>query len=1063
MSDQKKQLDKLIASLQERAKELNCLYLIDDILKDLDEPLDSVFPRIIQAIPPGWQYPDVCQARITFEDHEYRSPDFKETPWVQSADITVDNTIVGAIKIYYTEEMPAEDDGPFLKEEAKLINTIAERIGDRIQHRLIRQVARELETTSRDARAKDQEEWPIILKMLRLTDQNLYQNIARKMLNYLCWSGIHEAEEYIQSLSAYPDITVRDEANGDNRPRQRLDLEPGIDISSTTFKIAADHLSDSEILGLIHRWIQEDKLGFLVQVVNRNLSLSEVADAIRRYHHLAQNESEVYSPNRIGIHVSLIRRFLSGQLSYVGIAKDYIDVDDFFHLLEKMIFTTESHGKLGGKSAGLYLASQVLRKHIAQDDVLSGIKIPKTWHITSDVLLHFMHHNNFDDVVEQKYKGIDRVRLEYPHIIQSFKSALFPADIIKGLSMALDDFGENPVIVRSSSLLEDRAGSSFSGKYKSLFLANQGNKQERLDALMDAIAEVYASTFGPDPIEYRSERGLIDFGEEMGIMIQEVVGSRVGDYFLPSFAGVAFSKNEFRWSPGIKREDGLIRLVPGLGTRAVDRLSDDYPIMFAPGQPGMRVNVSPDEVMRYSPKKIDVINLSKNCFETISLSDFVKKVKYQLPGIKNIVSVFSNGHLQKPSGMSIDFDNDKLVATFEGLMSSPAFVKQMKTILEKLEKTLGVPIDLEFASDGKDIYLLQCRPQSHSGESIPSPIPKDLPEKQLVFSANRFISNGRVPDITHIVYVDPTAYAELDDETEIVKIGRIVGKLNKLLPKQQFILMGPGRWGSRGDIRLGVNVTYADISNTAMLIEMAFKKGGYSPDLSFGTHFFQDLVEANIRYLPLYPDDEGIIFREKFFDRAKNILPEILPEYASLANVIKLIDVPKNTDDRVLRVLMNADLDEAVGYLASPRSEAEPVSVVDKRDRYKENYWHWRMQAAKQIAALIDPERFGIVGFYIFGSTKNATAGPGSDIDLLIHFRGTPDQLEKLMHWFEGWSLSLGEFNYLRTGYKSDGLLDVHIITDKDIADKSSYAVKIDAATDAARPLAMGEKSSGSK
>ena len=92
-------------------------------------------------------------------------------------------------------------------------------------------------------------------------------------------------------------------------------------------------------------------------------------------------------------------------------------------------------------------------------------------------------------------------------------------------------FGETPLVVRSSSLLEDQFGAAFSGKYKSLFLANQGQKAERLAALLDAISEVYASTFGPDPIEYRAERNLLDFHEEMGIMIQEVVGTRVGKYY----------------------------------------------------------------------------------------------------------------------------------------------------------------------------------------------------------------------------------------------------------------------------------------------------------------------------------------------------------------------------------------------------------------------------------------------------------------------------------------------------------------------------------------------------
>ena len=93
-------------------------------------------------------------------------------------------------------------------------------------------------------------------------------------------------------------------------------------------------------------------------------------------------------------------------------------------------------------------------------------------------------------------------------------------------------------------------------------------------------------------------------------------------------------------------------------------------------------------------------------------------------------------------------------------------------------------------------------------------------------------------------------------------VGRAVGRLNKLLPKRQFILIGPGRWGSRGDIKLGVPVTYSDINNSAMLIEVARQKGNYLPDLSFGTHFFQDLVEASIRYLPLYPDDPEIAFQE---------------------------------------------------------------------------------------------------------------------------------------------------------------------------------------------------------
>ena len=198
---------------------------------------------------------------------------------------------------------------------------------------------------------------------------------------------------------------------------------------------------------------------------------------------------------------------------------------------------------------------------------------------------------------------------------------------------------------------------------------------------------------------------------------------------------------------------------------------------------------------------------------------------------------------------------------------------------------------MEFAHDGTDLYLLQCRLQSYSARSQPAAIPRDVPKDRILFSANRYVTNGTIPDITHIVYVDPQKYAELPNRADLIAVGRAVAALNQLLPKRQFILMGPGRWGSRGDIRLGVSVSYSDINNTAMLIEIAQKQKDYVPELSFGTHFFQDLVEASIRYLPLYPGDWGTIFNESFFKDSRNWLPELLPEFAYLAEAVRVIDV----------------------------------------------------------------------------------------------------------------------------------------------------------------------------
>jgi pyruvate,water dikinase len=1057
MSDQPKNIGSLIWFLTERAKELNCLYKIEELLNRPDAGLADICRGVIEAIPPGWQYPDVCVAKVTLEGHSAQSPNFKETHWVQYADIKVQDKKIGRLSIYYTEEMPNADDGPFLKEETKLLGTIVERLGHYMLYSRMKQAYQEFQSARRDTSINRAEEWRVALNFLRQTNKNLFLNISRRMLNFLSWSGIQEAEALLQkTLAGQNKKTVS--FDDDNSPYQVSLPAFSETIAAETFNLAAKHLSTEQILANVQKWIQEDRLSFLVQVTNRNLPLAQVVDAIRRYHHIASEGIVLPPASKRGVLISLIRRFLSEQPEFVNTAIEHVDIDDFHEILDHIVYSPESQGKLGGKSTGLFLAKHIIEKSAGSLDHFGPIKVPKTWYITSEGLLSFLSHNNLNEVIEQKYKDINQVRLEYPHIVQTFKNSHFPTHIIQGLSMILDDFKDRPIIVRSSSLLEDRMGASFSGKYKSLFLANQGTKQERLEALKDAVAEVYASTYGPDPISYRSERNLLDFAEEMGIMIQEVVGTRVGDYFFPSFAGVAFSRNEFRWSPRIRREDGLLRLVPGLGTRAVDRTGDDYPVLIAPGQAGLRVNATTDETIRYAPKKMDVINLKTNNFETIEVEDLLRTCGDQTPAIDKIVSVFDGECLRQPLGQTIDFGKDDLVVTFEGLFGKTSSIPQLREVMKVLEKNLQSPVDIEFASDGQSFYLLQCRTQSYLEGCEPASIPKTMPKENVLFLANRFVSNGRVPDITHIVYVDPKDYDRLPSQAKLQAVGRAVGLLNKMLPRRRFILMGPGRWGSRGDIKLGVRVSYSDISNTAMLVEIAQQKGHYRPDLSFGTHFFQDLVEADIRYLPLYPDEKGAVFQEKFFLESANILPEILPEFAEIAGTVKVIDVPQSTGGMWLRILMNADRDEAIGILVNPKLEPPPpVALREVETEKTRNHWAWRLEMAEHIASQLDGNRFGVKAMYVIGSTKNATAGPQSDIDLLVHFEGTKTQRRGLELWLEGWSFALDEMNFLRTGYRSGGLLDVHIITDRDIANKTSDAVKIGAVTDAARPLRLKE------
>jgi phosphoenolpyruvate synthase/pyruvate phosphate dikinase len=178
--------------------------------------------------------------------------------------------------------------------------------------------------------------------------------------------------------------------------------------------------------------------------------------------------------------------------------------------------------------------------------VLGEIRLPRSFYIPSDGILDFIHHNDLEDVYSRKYVDPDRVRLDYPYIVQLFKSSFFSPDILRGLSDVLDDLDGRPIIVRSSSLLEDRLKTAFSNKYKSLFLTNTGTKRERLATLTDAIAEIYASVFSPNPIEYQTGRKLLDLHEEINILVQKMVGTQINPYWMPAFSKIGFSNNEFR-------------------------------------------------------------------------------------------------------------------------------------------------------------------------------------------------------------------------------------------------------------------------------------------------------------------------------------------------------------------------------------------------------------------------------------------------------------------------------------------------------------------------------------
>jgi hypothetical protein len=1028
-------VDRIIDSLQERAKELNCLYRVHELVARPDVPVEDICRGLVEVLPAGWQYPSDCWARITLEEARFEPPRAQPTPWTQCAEIRVEGEAAGTVEVFYTREFPAADEGPFLVEERRLIEAIAGTMAVLVLRRRLHAELRHARSAAGTLASPARPAWWVIVEFLRQTDHHLLMRVSRRMINYLCWNGVEEAQHLLERFAHTYRPGEAATLAEENRPVLKTSRETVLATADEAFRIAASRLTDDEILSALRKWIKDDKSGFLIETVeNQGSSLTDIAAALERHQQLALGDRDLSRATQLAIRASLIRRFFTDDLEYINIAKHWVEVDDFHPLVAHVISPSGSHGKLGGKSSGLFLAERILRKTPEYAQLLGEVRVPRTWYLTSDALLDFIDFNHLEDIYDRKYLELDQVRREYPHIVQVFKNSTFSPEIVKGLAVALDDFEERPLIVRSSSLLEDRVGAAFSGKYKSLFLANRGSKEERLAALMDAIAEVYASVFGPDPIEYRAERGLLDVHEEMGVMIQEVVGARVGRYFLPAFAGVAFSNNEFRWSARIRRDDGLVRIVPGLGTRAVDRVGDDYPVLIAPGQPGLRANVTADEVVRYAPARADVINLETRQFETVDVASLVRECGRNLPGFFEVYSALEDDRLRPPAALGCDPARTPLVVTFEGLTRNTPFIAQMRTLLRVLRERLGYPVDLEFASDGQRLHLLQCRPQSSSHDTAPAPIPSDLPADRVVFAADRFVSNGRVPDLTHVVYVSPEAYCRLPDLDTLTQVGRAVGRLNFVLPRRQFALIGPGRWGSRGDVRLGVSVTYSDISNTALLMEVAARRGNYVPEVSFGTHFFQDLVEAEIRYLPLFPGESGQRFHPELLTAMPNLLPEIAPDFAHLAGTIHVAEVPRATGGLVLRVLMNGDLDRAVGYLAPPASQAQTPGGETRREAEPDDHWRWRRRMVQQMAAALAPGRFGVKAIYLTGSTSAATAASGSGIDLIVHVADDEAERAELECWLEGWSRCLAEMDALRTGRRAERLFHVQFVTDTTVA-----------------------------
>ncbi len=608
----------------------------------------------------------------------------------------------------------------------------------------------------------------------------------------------------------------------------------------------------------------------------------------------------------------LLRMAISHDERVLALSSRYFDLDDLLEVGRRMIGT----GLIGGKAVGMLLSRAILRHESPRWNEL--LEVHDSFHIGADVFYTFLVRNGCWWMREQQrnpksfLEGAERAR-------QRIMMGSFPAHIEQQFAEMLDYYGQSPIIVRSSSLLEDNFGNSFAGKYDSVFCVNQGSRHKRLDDFITAVKTIYASTMSEKALSYRARFGILDKDEQMALLVQRVSGALHGPLYFPQIAGVGFSFNPYVWNENIDPAAGLLRLVFGLGTRAVDRFDDDYTRVIALNDPERRPEATVHELRRYSQRKVDVLDLEANQLVSYDFDE----VQHHCNGMP--LTLFASpdrelARFQEERGLRAA---PSWMITFDNLIASTPFVEEMREMLATLQAAYQYPVDVEFTAnfrkDSHKIDVVQCRPLQVKSDSGLASLPArdGLASSDILFETHGpVIGQSRIAEVERVVYVVPSVYGNLPLK-ERYRVARLIGWIlhhpGELHP-ETVLLMGPGRWGTTTP-SLGVPVSFAEINTVSILCEIVAMRDDLVPDVSMGTHFFSELVEMDMLYLAVFPNQADNILATSYLESAPSRLEELYPDAADMAHVIRVIDI---TNETPLRVCADTLHQHAFAYFEQP-------------------------------------------------------------------------------------------------------------------------------------------------
>ena len=566
------------------------------------------------------------------------------------------------------------------------------------------------------------------------------------------------------------------------------------------------------------------------------------------------------------------------------LVKKHFRPEDYFEVRDHMVGT----GMVGGKTCGMLLARAIIRNLAPEIDRV--LEPHDSFYVGSDVFYTYIVDNGFWDlrIRQRTEEGYFELAKE---LEERLKTGTFSQETKEQFTHILEYYGQAPYIVRSSSILEDGFENAFAGKYESVFCANRGTIEERLEEFENAVRTVYASSAGLSALDYRKRRGLDRRDEQMALLVMRVSGSAYGSYYMPCAAGVGYSYSPYKFLKDIDSSAGMLRLVMGLGTSAVDRTEGSYPRLVSLDKPEATSCTTVAEKHRYSQRKAEVVDLRNRRLSRVTLQEMEPMLppfmKYQ---------VLEHDTEAEASLREQGINRPVCFISCLGLVQNKEIMGHMRHMMRLIQEEYGLPVDIEFTinvSENREymINLLQCRPLQVYQDAGGVSLPEDVPEEQILLET-RGASMGlsRETKIDLIVYVDPIRYYHLP-YADKPDIAALIGQINWKYRDQgkHMLLMAPGRIGTSSP-ELGVPTAFSDISSFEAVCEMAESKAGYNPELSYGSHIFQDLVEAHILYTAVFSDKKTIAFHPELLKQAENIISSV-PQGAKWKDVVWLADV----------------------------------------------------------------------------------------------------------------------------------------------------------------------------